>query len=606
MPQRCHYLPGNKANEQPNNIVWFDTETKFRLGPDRKQYHYLWFGWAAYQRRDAGEKWRPPIWFRFTDIEDFWSWIIARTRPKTRLYLMSHNGAFDLPVLHSFTELPARDFRLTSAIADAPPMILTWRREKTTIKYVDTLNIWRLPLAKIGESIGIPKLPMPVPNASKAAWDAYGKQDVEVIRQATLGWLEFLRSNDLGGFSPTLASQCFKAYRHRFMPCKILIDAKLEAAEIARAAYVGGRCECFRIGHFKGEFYYIDVNSMYAAVMRDNMFPVKLLGVYGRPTRAELTKWLTHRCVIMDCDIATDVPAYPVVQDGKLIFPVGRFRASLCGPELEYAHSQGHIEKMHQASVYEQATIFKDWVDFMYGERLKATAAGNMTARWHFRMMLVSLYGKFGQRGRRFEECDICDPNEIDVWSDVDLDTGDVTHFRKFGGIVQEYINEGEGRESLPAIAAYVTSYARQVLWQAIVQAGRGNCLYCDTDSLVVTRKGYDRLHDQIHDTRLGAWALDSKLESVILHGPKDYQFDDVKRTKGVKRKAEWLDDATVSQVQFVGFKGLLRSGQLDAPIVYDIKKHLSREYTKGTVTRSGKVLPLRLNGGGGSGNSIA
>ena len=509
---------------------------------------------------------------------------------------MSHNGAFDLPVLHAFTELPARGFALTSAVADAPPMILKWRRERCTIVYIDTLNIWRVPLKKLGESIGIAKLPMPVPTASKKAWDVYGKQDVEVIHRATLGWLKFLRANDLGGFSPTLASQAFKAYRHRFMPCRILIDGKPEAAELARESYLGGRCECFRIGAYSGDFYYLDVNSMYMAVMRAGQFPVKLLGVYGRPTFKELKKWLTHRAVICDCELHTDEPAYPIVQDDKLIFPVGRFRAVLSGPELAYALEQGHIVSMARASVYEQAAIFESFVDFTFAKRLEAQAAGNAMDDWFFKRMGNSLYGKFGQRGRRFEACDTADPNEVAVWSDIDLESGEVTHYRKFGGIVQEFINEGESRESLPAIAAFVTSYARMVLWQAIRQAGRDHCLYCDTDSLVVDRTGFDRLTDRIHATRLGAWKLERQLSEVTLHGPKDYIFDGEKKVKGVRHNAQWLTESLISQDYFVGFKGLLRSGSLDAPIVFKIEKHLGRIYSKGTVTKQGKVLPLRLN----------
>lgn len=606
MPQRCHYLPGNKANEQPNNIIWFDTETKFRLGADRKQYHYLWFGWACYQHRDCGNKWNAPRWLRFDTIDVFWNWVLDHTRAKTRLYLMSHNGAFDLPVMHSFTELPARGFRLTSAVADAPPMILTWKNGKRTIRYIDTLNIWRMPLKAVGESIGIPKLAMPAPSASEEVWDAYGKQDVEVIRQVTLKWLAFLRANDLGGFSPTLASQAFKAYRHRFMPCKILIDAKPEAAAIARESYLGGRCECFRIGTYSGDFYYLDVNSMYPSVMRTGQFPVKLLGVYGRPTFKELRKWLTHRAVICDCVIDTDVPAYPIVQGGKLIFPVGRFRAVLAGPELEHALAHGHIESMTRASVYERAAIFAGFVDFMYGQRIQAWQDGNAVDAWLFKIMANSLYGKFGQRGRRFEQCDTAPANDIDVWSDIDLDSGEITHYRKFGGIVQEWIDEGEGRESLPAIASYVTAYARQILWQAIVKAGRENCLYCDTDSLVVTRDGYDRLHEDIDSTRLGAWKLERKLATVTLRGAKDYEFDGDKKVKGVRHNAKWLSDSLISQDYFVGFKGLLRTGSLDAPIVFTIQKNLSRLYTKGVVTASGDVLPWRLTGNGAGLDNIA
>lgn len=620
MKRRIHLLAGNKSLQQPNNVIFFDTETHFTLTPDKRQIHYLWFGWACYQRRDEGDSWRYPEWHRFETIDAFWSWVVAKTRDKTRLYLFSHNGGFDLPVVHAFTELPARGWKLTRAVVDCPPCICTWRQGDRTIRYVDTLNIWRMPLDKVGASIGIPKLPMPVPAASKTQWDVYGKRDVEVIRVALLKWWEFLRREDLGGFAPTLAGQALTAYRHRFMAHIILVDDNEEAAELSRAAYVGGRVECFRIGSYAGDFFYLDVNSMYPSVMATQQFPQRLLGVYGRPTESELATWLEERAVICECELETNSPIYPVIIEGRLCFPVGRFTATLAGPELALAMAHGHLKSASRAAVYLKAPLFELFVRYMYGQRMKAREAGDEIRQWLFKLMLNSLYGKFGQRGRLFEKYAESDPNEVEVWDERDADIGldgfpvewdlddprrvpenkkpPVYHYRKFGGMVQQWQNEGESRDSMPCIAAYVTAYARVVLWRAIVQAGRENCLYCDTDSLVVTREGFERLEGLIHPDHLGWWKLERELQVVQIYGPKDYVFDGEKKVKGVRHNATWISEDDVVQDHFVGFRGLLREGSLDSPIVYSVQKHLSRAYTKGTVSASGNVSPLRLGDG--------
>ena len=596
--RKVHWLAGRVSNEQPQACIWFDTETKHRVSPDGKQHHYLWFGWACYQRRADTGGWRKPTWQRFDSPAAFWDWCCSKSRDATRLYLFAHNGAFDLPVVHAFSELPARGFELKSAVVDAPPMILTWKRGKQTIRFVDTLNLWRMPLDQIGESIGIPKLDMPAPTGSRTAWDDYCRRDVEVIRRAVVDWLDFLKANDLGGFMPTLASQAFTAYRHRFMAEKILIDDNEDALAMARESYLGGRVECFRIGEFDGEYFYLDVNSMYPSVMREGLFPTKLLGVYGHPTGLEIAKWLTHRGVIAECLVETDEPAYPVVRDGRLIFPVGRFRATLCGPELNYAMAKGHWLSSPRAAVYEAGYPFKDFVEFFYGERQKAVAADNPAESWRLKIMMNSLYGKFGQAGRRFENIGHGDVDTVAVWTEIDADDGTVRNLRQFGGLVQEWVNEGESRESHPAIAAYVTSYGRIKLWEGIVAAGRQNCLYCDTDSVVVNRQGYERLIGRIDEKRIGQWKVERELQRVALFGPKDYVFDGERRIKGIRKKAQQIADDQFTQDHFVGFKGLLRLGSLDQPIVYPLTKKLRREYLKGTLDDKGHVSPFVLTDG--------
>ena len=156
-------------------------------------------------------------------------------------------------------------------------------------------------------------------------------------------------------------------------------------------------------------------------------------------------------------------------------------------------------------------------------------------------------------------------------------------------------MSEGESFNSFPAIASYVTSYARLILSDAINKAGRDNCYYCDTDSLVVNRQGWEALVDEVDQDRLGAWGLDTILGSMTLHGPKDYVFDDKIVLKGVRANAEWISSDTVEQDQFVGFRGLVRLGSLDAPLVKRITKKQRRIYTKGIPTAAGNVLPLTL-----------
>lgn len=591
-----HYLGDNRASQMPAACVWLDTETRPVRRTDGSEEHHLTFGYAAYRRRRHGQVWTTPEWLRFEDTATLWDWLLAKTRAKTRLHVFAHNFGFDFPVLAGFSVLRDRGWTLNSAIVDAPPIVLDYRQGNRTLRFVDTLNLWRMPLAAIGQRIGLDKLTMPAPDAPAAEWDAYGRRDVEVLMAATLQWFRFLTDHDLGGFGVTLAQQAMKAYRHRFRDCPIFIDGNPRADALSREAYVGGRVECFEIGRREGRYHHIDVNSMYPAVMRDYTYPVKLRGHWRRVNVSDLIDECDSGCCVARVTVETDTPIYPAVRDGRLIFPVGRFVTSLATPELREALKRGHVAAAHECAAYERGRPFGSFIRTLYQMRRDFAAQGDEVGKWLTKILMNSLYGKFGQSGRRFEIDGEADDDSIAVWTEIDADSGEVHRMRQFGGIVQREIREPESRDSFPALAAHVTSHARMVLWRGIEQAGIANVLYCDTDCLLVNDEGLRRVRSLLHPDSLGAWKLEGSYDRVEIWGPKDYVFGDVRRLKGVRPSAEWVSNDTVEQDLFVGFRGLLQEGQLSAPVVRRVQKRLARQYLKGAVQPSGRVLPFALS----------
>lgn len=591
----AHILTGNTSLESPWEAVWFDTETDQESIGFNEVAHRLRFGWAAYRRRLKGDTWTEPVWLRYTTPSEFWDWIESLSHGRGKLYVFSHNLGFDLPVVDAFIQLPARGWQLKKAVIDCPPTILRWRRAQYSIMALDTLNIWRMPLEKVGEQVGLPKLTMPPIEAPVADWDAYGKRDVEVIMVACLKWWALLRSHRLGSFAPTLASQAMRAYRHRFMTTPLFVDADPDALNLARMSYLGGRVECFRIGRVEGPIYRLDVNSMYPDRMKAGRYPVRLASHTTRASIEDLRTWLTDRCVIAEVDINTPEPVYPIVHDGRLCFPIGRFTTSLASPELEHALAHDRVRACRQAAVYEAAHIFTDFVDYFWKERRAAQVRGDtVTDRllWKF---TNSLYGKWGQRGRVYEEVGSYPTLEARAWVEYDADTGTIYKHRALGGLWQVWRDESESRESMPQISAHVCSYGRLRLWELMCLAGRDNVHYVDTDGLPVSQAGYDNLRHLINPDLLGALKLEGVEPWAIYHGPKDYQYASHAKTKGVRKSAHWLTDSDVIQEQWSSLVGLMNAGSLSAPTTKLITKHLTRRYGKGEVTASGLVLPYTL-----------
>lgn len=591
--RRAHILKRNETCETVQQAIWFDTETRLENVAHDTIEHWLKFGWACYRKLNRHGNWSKPEWYRFDDIESFWTWVIDHVRDKTKLWMFCHNSNFDLPVMDTFRMLPKHGWHLKVAIVDGPPTVLQYRRDNCTIAIVDTLNIWRMPLAKIGEHVNLPKLEMPSQDASKEDWDTYGKRDVEVIMRACIDWWAWLVQHDMGGFACTLASQAFRTYRHKYMRNEIFIDSNAGALELARESFHGGRCECFFIGKQTGDFYLVDVNSMYPGVMQSSPMPIKLLSVTRHASTADLYIWMARYCVIVRARVNVPEPVLPYVVNNKLVFPTGRIDTVLTTPEVRWVLEHGQIEQIREVAIYESAVIFDEFVTDLYGRRMEAMKRGDATQVWQFKILMNSLYGKWAQHGGNWDKVSDTDDLTTSKWVDIDFDSQTVTKYRRFGGIIQRRNTNGESSNSHPAIASHITAYARMALWQVLSCARLSNCLYCDTDSALLTEQGYERIAHMVDPEKLGALKLDGRYNHVEIYGPKDYVFDTKVRIKGIRKKAVLVAPGTYEQERWSTLRGMMRDGNLERPLTRRIRKFLRRSYDKGVVNADGRVSPF-------------
>lgn len=593
--RRPHRVKAIKTSEYPQNCIWFDTET-YQVQEDRHTVsHWLKFGFACYKRTSHHGKWTQDEWFRFTTRSEFWRWVCAKTREKTRLYLFCHNTSFDLPVLDVFHQLPLHGYSLGSAIIDAPPTILKFRDGSKSLVILDTLNTWRMPLAKLGDEIGLPKLEMPSESASVEEWDAYGRRDVEIMVKACIDWWSMLQAEDLGAFASTLAGQSMNAFKHKYMKHDIFIEDNERSLKLTRAGYYGGRVECFRIGKFRGDFTRVDVNSMYPWCMAEYRYPRKVLTHTRYATVDDLRIWLGQYAIMARVTIETSEPFAPIRQNYKLIFPVGRFECILSSPEIAYALQHHRILAVHEVAVYEHDYLFRDMALDMYAKKQQGRRDGSIVREEFWKKLINSFYGKWGQSGGKWQEHDNVEDLSAKQWIDYDMETRTVTKYRQLGGLVQVKDTETESRESFPAIAAHVTAYARMRLWNLVRQAGMSNVYYCDTDSLLVNPSGHANLADEIDEYKLGGLKIDGKYTDIEIYGAKDYRFGAEEKHKGVRKQATWITTHDISQEQWSSLKGLITRNRFDAPTTKRITKHLTRLYNKGIVSISGIVSPYHL-----------
>ena len=622
--RKPHWLKANRGGELPRYTFFVDTETGEIPIDDKSVTADLKFGYAAFCRRRDDLGWYSTQWYRFERSLPFWVWVTEQIPLKSKGYLFAHNLSFDLPVLSFLENLQSLGWFLTRFILDDPPTTLTFvhcpvgcgvrsgatwravsgcRQPHRKLEMIDTLNYFRMSLEKLGESIGVPKLEMPKLadgspdwSAPPEVWEKYGQNDVEVLIQVMKGYFDFVTRHRLGNFSITLASQSFMAYRHRFMHFPIFIDDNEQALKLARSSYFGGRVECFFVGKKRGKFTKVDINSMYPYVMAAHSFPTRVRGFWQNVTTQELeTAFGDGHGLIASVDLRTDEPAYPLYNErGKLLFPTGEFSTTLAGPELQYALEHGHIARIPFLGLYDVHPIFREYVHYFYPLRLQAKEDGNEMWVFFLKIMMNALYGKWGQTGRKWEHEDWDGQDQINVWAEVDGDTGEIHHFRQVGNIVQKLAGKGESTNSHPAIASYITSYARMYLWDLIRRCGEGNVFYCDTDCLIVNPAGLRALREYLDETELGMLKVEEQAQEIEIHGLKDYRLGSSIKLKGVRDPANPIAPNVFAHTTFRGFKGMLREGEFTVVITKG-RKRLRREYDKGVVTESGWVTPIHL-----------
>ncbi|GAJ13197.1 unnamed protein product, partial [marine sediment metagenome] len=242
---------------------------------------------------------------------------------------------------------------------------------------------------------------------------------------------------------------------------------------LERSAYRGGRNECFQIGELPEQQYHLlDINSQYPYVMKSFEYPTNLKSTGKELSLEQLRAYLKTYSVIAEVLVDTPEPCFAIKHSGKLLFPIGEFRATLTSAELRYGLFYGYIKQVGNYALYEKGCIFEDYVKFFYGKRQEFSKNGNKVYGYLCKLMLNSLYGKFGQKSEVWKKVSMDYAREYDYWTEFDYETKETHTYRAVNYVIEERKGYDEGYNSLVSIPAEITANARLYLWQLIKKAG--------------------------------------------------------------------------------------------------------------------------------------
>lgn len=589
-------IPIINANRYPKRLIVFDTEA-YRSPPvDGIELQTFRLAVLHSMTLDKNLNITDDEYYYCADNKALFAYIDNFTRKDCTTYVYAHNIKYDLQLSGLLTFMLEAGYKVGTFVFSDPPTFVRLTRNRTTIMFVDTFNYWQTSLSKLGDQLNLPKLQMPDDIEDNLKWFVYCKRDVEVLSQYILDFMHYLKDNNLCGLGLTLASQSFRTFRHRFMSTPIIIHNRKEAISIERQAYSGGRVEAYHIGKLPTQTYYkLDVNSMYPFVMKDNDYPVEFVA-YGENVDITRVIALSQQYYLIGIiELDTDQPVYAYKDKHKLIFPIGHFITALHQSEIIYAVTHGHFISALKLAAYRKGPVFSDYVDFFYRMKLRAEDDHNPVIRHQAKIMMNSLYGKFGQQ----EVISKVVPNvtgfKYGRFTGYSEALGKRVEVNCLGADMELSYKQGESVYSFPGIAGAVTAYARLYLWDLLQIAKVENCFYLDTDSLVVNQEGYDRLASYLDNTKLGYLKLEDTSDSFTIWGAKDYQFGADIKHKGVPKSAKELAVGSWQYEQFRGANTWLADGLDTGVKVYTRTKQRISGYDKGIVNPDRSVSPLVL-----------
>lgn len=363
------------------------------------------------------------------------------------------------------------------------------------------------------------------------------------------GWkdVKFL-TNGVSDFSQLCSCKMW----HSNVKCKGGNLTFREVENIIRKGSYGGRTEVFKI--YTGlptEGYtalHYDVNSEYPFVMHEHNFPIGEPFVYTKNVKSIFEEWLKYGDGLgfLECDVyipKQHIPPLPVHKE-KTAFFCGHISGVWSYYELKYAiENCGVVIEKYKTAIHFAKTfpVFKNFIGTMYKLKEDATKKGQQALRTFAKLVQNVAFGyTIMNRDDKTELKGIDDRSYSEI---VEEYGEELKNFSEDYGFI-EVKADVDARYIQPQIGAYVTSYARVLLLDAMrkVESSGGDVYYCDTDSVV---SSIPFPHEIVDSTKLGAWDLESIVYEGIFIQPKVYseisittkgKFKTTKKFKGIKK----------------------------------------------------------------------
>lgn len=310
--------------------------------------------------------------------------------------------------------------------------------------------------------------------------------------------------------------------------------------------YFGGRVQAFKTGNYYKKFKFIDINSAYPYAMlfnhpyggdfilkkfdgkikEQNFYEVKARGIGILPIRAKRELKIEQNGEIV------------TISKGALYFPNDG--------EYYYFNANGWEFKLYSEFSSDFSVLaeysalgfrnFSEYINKWY--ELKENSDKKSLDYIFAKLMMNSLYGKFGANPDKYTEYELIPTNCVEQHeenTEFEFCSTLANH-----ALMEKPLTPARMRYYDVATASSITGFVRAYLYRAInaIEKQGGEVYYCDTDSILFTGDVPDGID---FNTELGGWDVEAEPTEAHIAGKKLYAMypDDKGKwktaTKGVR-----------------------------------------------------------------------
>lgn len=457
-------------------------------------------------------------------IDKFMDWLLKLEDGKVWFHNLKFDGEFIISWLfknkfkYREERKKIKENEFTTLISDMGQFYsMTIQRSEYKIIIQDSLKILPMSVSAIAKSFGLEESKLEIDynefreegHILTEQEEEYIKNDVIIVGKALA--IQFRHgltrmttgSNALHDYKKRIGG--FKRFLKYFPSIEYEVDKDIRQAYRGGFTYVSPRHQNKTIGNGIT----LDVNSLYPDRMMNCLLP------YGVPIRFEgeyrndRAYPLYIQCV--KCDIKLKPKHIPSIALKHMRFASNEYITDTEGEEivlyltstdLGLMFQQYDVESIEYLGGYKfkgAKGLFRTYIEYWIGQKNQATIEGNKGLRQLAKLMLNSLYGKFG----------------------LNPDTKSKHPYIE-KGVVKYYVGKAERRKSIYIpMAVYITSEAR---YKTITAAQKlyDRFMYADTDSLHLEGTELPEILD-VDNVKLGAWAHEATFTQAKFIRQKTY-----------------------------------------------------------------------------------
>lgn len=322
---------------------------------------------GAYDER--GYRW-------YTSVEHF---ILGELTPENagRTYYAHFGGASDMIfLLRPF--LKDTRYSVRAIFSGSSAILVHIEKGAFTWQFVDSYWTLRVPLWKIGEWLGFPKLKIDFDKCTQAELITYNERDNEILFKAMNSFQEsiLLSGGELG---ITAASTSMKCFLRKYL--KKPINNAQRFQDFARQGYTASRVEDIRRTCDRANYY--DINSSFPFSMTMPC-PGSPLGRCDQKRLPDSGLYMAEVSTYTPED--EYLPALPHRYDGRVFYPTGPLRTVVTQDDVLAGGFK--IKKVHKVVRYEDRDDLRAFAHDFYTLRKRGSGFESEV----YKIVLNSLY----------------------------------------------------------------------------------------------------------------------------------------------------------------------------------------------------------------------